>query len=383
MSEAVALEDLVNSMLLEPPDVELFFRLHRTLMFFVNQRLTVITDKLATPEEFAALSPGVRLKVRDALNANLDLIESFVDENPAQLSDDDLDIVRSWRHLVAGKFYVFRELKKYTVFLTTTDPAIAYGVLALSQPFEDLIGPYLPILTQTVLLPFKGMIVYDGLMSSKNITFGPGIRRMLDQSFKDAKSLRGIVTTLPLSETRRTPKPRKVRPAPQPPSNEEKDEVTRSIIGLLDEFCARHLNEEYAALCRKLAEKLGRKRPSPMLKGRPNAWASAIARAIGGVNFLHDKTQKPYMRSTDIDHHLGASTSDAATKLAAIRKMFGMRQLDPNWSLPSRLERNPLAWMIKVNGFNVDARHAPKEVQEIAFEKGLIPYIPTDRGQGV
>ena len=88
-------------MLLEPQDVELFFKLHRTLMFFVNQRLKVIPDELATPDEFAALSPEVRLKVRDALNANLDLIESFVDENPAHLSDDELDIVRSWRHLVA------------------------------------------------------------------------------------------------------------------------------------------------------------------------------------------------------------------------------------------------------------------------------------------
>ena len=90
-------------MLLEPQDVELFFRLHRALMFFVNQRLKVLPDNLATPDEFAALSPEVRLKVRDALNANLDLIESFVDENPAHLSDDELDIVRSWRHLVDGQ----------------------------------------------------------------------------------------------------------------------------------------------------------------------------------------------------------------------------------------------------------------------------------------
>src|ERR1019366_4957967 len=119
-------------MLLEPQDVELFFRLHRALMFFVNQRLKVIPNKLATPEEFAALSPEVRVKVRDALNANLDLIESFVDENPAHFLEEELDIVRSWRHLVTGRFYVFRELKKYPVFLTTTDPAIAYGVLALS-----------------------------------------------------------------------------------------------------------------------------------------------------------------------------------------------------------------------------------------------------------
>ena len=132
-----------------------------------------------------------------------------------------------------------------------------------------------------------------------------------------------------------------------------------------------------------MAEKLGRKRPSPLLHGSPNAWASGIVRAIGGVNFLHDKSQTPYMRSTDIDHYLGTSPSSGAAKLAAIRKMLGMHQLDPNWSLPSRLDDNPMVWMLQVNGFMVDVRHAPREVQEIAFNKGLIPYIPADRQQGV
>jgi Domain of unknown function (DUF6398)/Protein of unknown function (DUF4058) len=40
------------------------------------------------------------------------------------------------------------------------------------------------------------------------------------------------------------------------------------------EGCKEHLNDEYAALSRKLAEKLARKRPSPILSGGPNAWAS-------------------------------------------------------------------------------------------------------------
>jgi hypothetical protein len=369
-------------MLLTPQDVELFFKLHRALMFFVNQRLKVLPDDIASPDEFSSLSPQVRLKVRDAFLDHADLIQRFVGENPAHLSNDELDIVRSWRHLVAGKFYVFRELKKYTVFLTTTAPAIAYGVLALSQPFEELIGPYLPVLTQTVLLPFKGVIVYDGLMSSYNISFGPGIRRNLNQDFKEAKARHGIVTSLPMSDGPLPPKALKARPAPQPQSREEKDEAVQVVIGLIDQFCKEHLNEEYAGLCRKLAEKLGRKRPSPLLQGSPNAWASGIVRAVGGVNFLHDKSQTPYMRSTDIDHYLGTSPSSGAAKLAAIRKMFKMYQLDPNWTLPSRLEDNPMVWMLQVNGFMVDVRHAPREVQELAFKKGLIPYIPADRQHG-
>ncbi|MEX2213773.1 MAG: hypothetical protein WD768_06585, partial [Phycisphaeraceae bacterium] len=133
-------------MLLESKDAELFFRLHRTLMFFVNQRLRVVPEPIATPEDFAGQTVEVRLKVRDAFLANVDLIESFASENPARLSNDELDIVRSWRHFIRGKFYIFRELARHTVFLTTEEPAIAYGVLALTQPFEEFVGPYLPVM---------------------------------------------------------------------------------------------------------------------------------------------------------------------------------------------------------------------------------------------
>ncbi len=59
--------------------------------------------------------------------------------------------------------------------------------------------------------------------------------------------------------------------------------------------------------------------------------------------------------------------------------MFKMYQLDPNWTLPSRLDDNPMVWMLQVNGFMLDVRDAPRELQEVAFNKGLIPYIPADR----
>src|SRR6266542_2666049 len=164
-------------MLLTPQDTGLFFKLHRALMFFVNQRLQVLPDDVASPDAFSSLSPEVRLKVRDAFLGHTDLIQSFADENPARLTTDELDIVRSWQHLVHGKFYVFRQLKKYMVFLSTDKQPIAYGVLALSQPFEELVGPYLPVLTETVLLPFKDMIVSAGLLNTHRISFGRGIRR--------------------------------------------------------------------------------------------------------------------------------------------------------------------------------------------------------------
>src|SRR3972149_4667618 len=145
-------------MLLTPHDAELFFKLHRSLMCFANDRLQIIPD-IGSPDEFSALSPERRCEVRNAFLDDTDLIAFFVDANPYDLLDEELDIVSSWRDQVAGKFFIFRYLKKHTIFLAAEGQPIAYGVVALAQPFEDLVGPYLPVWTETVLLPFKDMIV--------------------------------------------------------------------------------------------------------------------------------------------------------------------------------------------------------------------------------
>lgn len=188
--------------------VDLFFRLHRSLMFFVNQKLRVIDEKAATPEKYSGLPPEKRIKVHEAFLEHTDLVNAFAVENPFHLGEDELEIVQSWKHLVSGTFYAYRQLKSYMVFLSTTEPVVAYGVVALFQPFETVIGPYLPRMVKTTLLPFKGQIVYDGVAMSYNITFGPGIRRRLDQEYKEAKEGTGIVTTLPPAPARVGTKPK-------------------------------------------------------------------------------------------------------------------------------------------------------------------------------
>ena len=155
--------------------------------------------------------------------------------------------------------------------------------------------------------------------------------------------------------------------------------VFEEIAGLVDAFCRDHLSEEYAIVCRRMTEKLARKRPSPLVSGKPATWACGIVRTIGWVNFLDDKTQSPHMKLRDIDKAFGVGESTGQGKSMLIRKMFKIGTFDPDWMLPSRMDDNPLIWMLTVNGFLMDIRDAPREAQEVAFEKGLIQYIPDDQ----
>ena len=139
------------------------------------------------------------------------------------------------------------------------------------------------------------------------------------------------------------------------------------------------MNEEYAQLTREATAALCRKRPSPLARGQIEIWACGIIYALGTVNFLFDKSQEPYLSAADLCEGFGVSKSSASAKAKAVRDTLKMRQLDPNWCLPSKLEDNPLAWMIMVNGYIVDVRHLPIELQEAAYKKGLIPYIPKSK----
>ena len=151
----------------------------------------------------------------------------------------------------------------------------------------------------------------------------------------------------------------------------------QEIISLTDDFCDRLLNDEYKAVCRKMAACLCQD-GSPVLKGKTSSWAGGIVYAVGKVNFLTDPTQKPHLTANEIAQGFGVSPATMYNKSRDIIDGLDLMPLDPDFTIPSRVAENPLIWMLKVNGFLMDIRDAPRDAQVVAFEQGLIPYIPAD-----
>jgi len=190
-------------MKLSPEDAGLFFRLMWQLHFFVNERLG-IWPKANTLEKYGRLASEDKLKVREALFAHPDLIDAFVAANPGGLSGDALAIIESWKHFVAGDFFIERFLKKGAVFVRGHEPPNVYLVVALQQSFEEVLPPYgAPHYVKAVLLPFRDQIIYDGLFQTYSLFFGPGIRGSLREDYLRAKQRGEIITSLlPAEEPR-------------------------------------------------------------------------------------------------------------------------------------------------------------------------------------
>lgn len=185
-------------MKLSKEEVELFYKLYHSLLVYVNKKFDIIKS-IDSLQDLRRLPPKEINKLRDRLYEHPELIDSFVVENPLNFSANELKIVSSWKNFVKGRFLIFRYLKNYTIFLDLNDPPKAYGVLALTSTFEEMLGPYLPVMVEAILLPFNGKIIYDGIIIPYNVVFGSNIRRSFNDAYQEAKSRFGIITSLPFS----------------------------------------------------------------------------------------------------------------------------------------------------------------------------------------
>jgi hypothetical protein len=215
-------------MKLSDQDAQLYYQLMWRLQYYVNEQRHILDEEVDSPEDYGLLPPEDRIQVRDVLWEEPALIDRYVRANPDGLERDELDIVQSWKHAVKGTFYIYRLLKKHAIFLDTEGNV--YGVLGLMDDLDVLLemmspGLGLPAMVDTVLLPFKGRIIYDGLLRGYSIAFGGGVRSSFHEQYMTAKQNGRIITSLEEGVTKVEPsKP----PAPDPPLLATLDELVQT-----------------------------------------------------------------------------------------------------------------------------------------------------------
>lgn len=180
-------------MKLEKEDAELFFRLMWSLLAYVNQELK-LSPKILLLEKVEELPFDEMLELRDGLYDNIHLIDSYIKENPDRYSEDELEIIKNWKKFKRGDYFIERYLKKYAIFI---DGKNVYAVLGLYESFEELIPrEVLPRYVKAVLLPFKGKIIFDGMMEGYRMTFGSGMKFDLKETYMAAKVNDKIIRSL-------------------------------------------------------------------------------------------------------------------------------------------------------------------------------------------
>lgn len=172
-------------MKLTEEDANLYFKLTWSWQFFVTQKLQLFPD-VTTVEDYRELSADEKIIVRDACYEHPQLLDKYLKSNPDDFSPEELAIMRQWKNPVQGEFRIERYLKNHAIFITENEKV--YAVVGLYMGFDEMIPKNrLPLPCQTSLLPFKGKIIYDGLMKSYSVYFGGGIKSSLKKTYIRAK----------------------------------------------------------------------------------------------------------------------------------------------------------------------------------------------------
>lgn len=301
-------------MILPPEQTERFYRIWWALLRYVNAQKHFIPDMPASSSE-GSIKLEDAAKTRDALWKDAALREKFIAENPAALPPKDLEMVASWKDRVAGNFYVMRHLKKYSIFLGESSPARAYGVLGLYSPLEEVVGPYLPVYVQAVLLPFEDKIIYDSLIAPYSISFGPGIRADMKTWLRDAEEREGIITSL---------LPRKSQSA-----DEERSEVRARNVKIINDFrkglyksgLSPKKVEQHVGSIQSFADQhlVTQNPPRPLLKMR----AKDIELYLNGLNTDNAKNSiKSFKRYIRFSWDSGRMDADELDDLQSFLKSF-------------------------------------------------------------
>ena len=180
---------------LSSEECRLFYETWYGLMGFVNDRKSVIKAKIR-PEYPNAVSDVMIHKVREVLWEKPELLDEYIRE--AELPQEKIDILKLWRTKhKKGMFLILEYQPEYALAIAPDSRGEdrLYGIKGISSSMENALRRNLPVQIETVLLPFKGKIVYDSFMSSLPIGYGEGakaaFREMYDKAIK-----KGVITSL-------------------------------------------------------------------------------------------------------------------------------------------------------------------------------------------
>ena len=176
---------------------KLFYDTWYKLLDFVNQKLHVVHAKFSWkyPDYH---DDALLLKIREKLWANPKLIDEFL-RSANTLCDEEISLLQAWeKHHVKGKFILLKCEPEYAVFMRVADdPDVKlYGVKGMKTSVAETVPLQLPIVLETVLLPFRDKIIYDTFLGAHAIEFDDEFREMIDDEYSSLMEKHGIILKL-------------------------------------------------------------------------------------------------------------------------------------------------------------------------------------------
>lgn len=176
---------------------KVFYETWYKLLDYVNRKLNVVNYKfsLSYPDYH---DETLLHKIRERLWERSKLISEFI-SNADNLSNEELQLLQSWeKKHVKGQFALLKYVPDAAILMCMEKDKETklYAVKGMTTSIAEAIHRKLPVMLETVLLPFGDKIIYDSFMGSHAIEFGGGVMDMFEGEYAQAEKKHGVITKL-------------------------------------------------------------------------------------------------------------------------------------------------------------------------------------------
>ncbi|MBQ9069457.1 MAG: hypothetical protein IJ131_10465, partial [Eggerthellaceae bacterium] len=179
-------------MILPKHEGYIFFTLLDLVTVYAHQRLSVVDDNTFFDESAPrGIGEAGQRATLEELWSNVGILDDFVQENPAQLTRGELDIVASWKDAYTNLFFIDRGPDGQLRFLAEKH---LFEVCGLSLEIEGMLNS-IPAMANATLLPFRDHVVYAMNIIEFPVQMGDGMLDIMRNSYHDAYGAKRFVST--------------------------------------------------------------------------------------------------------------------------------------------------------------------------------------------
>lgn len=188
-------------MILEKNEADLFFSIYWNLLLYCNN-IKKIKKNINSINEIISLKEKDWFEIRNVIFSDVQIIYNFIKENSNIYNKEEIEILENWAlFFIKSDFFIIEHTKTYSIFMDSNDYKKIYPVTGLTSFLDEIFPkPCLPVLINTILLPFKNKIIYDGLIVERNLQFGSNITFDIKENYKINNAKYGLTSDLTIKK---------------------------------------------------------------------------------------------------------------------------------------------------------------------------------------
>lgn len=181
-------------MTLSKEDGQLYYKLWFPLLDYVNKKYKV-KKELKKIENVPGLSLSDIKAVANRMYEDVTVIDEYLSVHDG-IPEEDKKIIEGWKKCISGRFIIERHLKRGSMLISMEDEKV-YQVAGIMSSLEEMFqyAP-MPLMVEATLIPFRDVIITDGIVMPYNVIIGSGMARTFKDVYMSAKKNGEIVKSL-------------------------------------------------------------------------------------------------------------------------------------------------------------------------------------------